>query len=239
MQADASANANAHADGVPLEPEDQWKSLLLLSEGDPAAALDQANRLLQTSGPDDAAALRVVAGVAAVRAGHPEQAWTHVSRVNPAGEAALEPDLRDALRAAYVAVVLQLINGDCGPLVPIESEAAFARLIFNELVNDEGFAPDAIGSESARSTLDLLVNDRGLQRAAPALSDFCRVAQLLATARRVPAWRKNVSPACCAKARSPPMRRHWASSSSPTSVCSSAALWIGSKIGLHLNTKHQ
>ena len=180
----ASPSAEARGDEpAALEPVEEWRTLLFLSASDPLAALDQANRLLQTTDTGDAAALRAVAGIAAARAGQTEQAWGHVSRVTAAAETSLEAPLAEALRAAYVAVVLQLINDDCGPVEAIESEADFARLINAELVNDEGFGAEAIGSEAARGTLDLLVNDRGLRRAAPCLSDYCRIAHLLATAR--------------------------------------------------------
>lgn len=174
--------ATRNEDGIGGADEG-WCELLSLAESNPAAALDQANRLLQTSEAGEDPALRAVAGIAALRAGQTEHGWGHVSRVTANGLAGLEPRLGEAFRAAYVALALQLINDDCGPAERVESAAGLARLLNEELMSDGGFADEAIGSEGSRGTLDLLVNDRGLREVAPALSDYCRIAQLLATVR--------------------------------------------------------
>jgi len=164
------------------EVTEEWHALLALSATDPAGALDQANRLLQTISTIDAGPIRAVAGIAAQRAGQPDQAFEHLSRVLVAPAELQDGTLSALAESAYVAVALDLINADCGPLQPIATIADFARLINQALVSDAGFAHESLGSGPARSTLDLLVNNQGLRRVAPALSDYCRVAHLLATA---------------------------------------------------------
>ncbi len=163
------------------EPENEWERLFDLAASDPAAALDQANRLMQTSEGEERE-LRAVAGIAAQAAGDPEQAFRHLSRALEAG-ISLDPALQERAERAYELVALALVESDCRPGEPLADAGTFQAAIFRELVDDNGFEGAAIGSGDARGTLDLLVNDRALPRVSQELSDYCRIAQLLSMAR--------------------------------------------------------
>jgi hypothetical protein len=84
---------------------------------------------------------------------------------------------------AYTASVLALVADECGPEGALASENDFRDRLLDELVNDNGFVDERIGSTDARSRLDYLVGDPVLRRIAPALSDYSRIAHLLGVAR--------------------------------------------------------
>lgn len=174
----------AEAEDSDSSPDDDladWRAILAQSQEDPEAALDQASRLLQiTSGPSQRE-LRAVAGVAAHRARHEQQAYEHLSQAFRDGPSLHETLARPALDT-FRDVVLWFLNDAVGPAEPIEDVRDLRRLILAELQTDAGFRDELIGSPGARDTLERFVKDPALPLLFRDLADFCRVAHLVAVA---------------------------------------------------------
>ena len=169
---------------LPPEPatESDWRQLLASIDRDPVEVREQGLRMAQTATPENEPAYRAVVGLAMVRLGEHAEALSTLRRaLERAGT--LEDDLSREAAASYVTSVLALLRDECGPAGPLASEGDFRDRILDELVNDDGFDGERLGSPEARSRLDYLVNDPVLRRIAPALSDYVRMAHLLGVAR--------------------------------------------------------
>ncbi len=159
-----------------------WHDLLAGLESDAEETREKALRLCQTVQTDDELPLRAVAGLAMARLGQHEEALGALRRaLEKPGR--LEDDLSREARVAYAGVVLSLLSNDCGPSGPIVSESDLRDLLLAELVSDNGFDSERLGSQQARARLEYLVNDPVLRRLAPVLADYCRIAHLLGGAR--------------------------------------------------------
>ena len=158
-----------------------WRAILAQSQEDPEAALDQASRLLQITTGHSRRELRAVAGVAAHRARHEQQAYEHLSQAFRDGPTLPEALARTALDTFHD-VVLWFLNEAVGPTQPIEDVRDLRRLILAELQTDSGFRDEVIGSPGARDTLERFVKDPALPLLFRDLADFCRVAHLVAVA---------------------------------------------------------
>lgn len=166
----------------PAESGDDWRELIARLDGNPNEVRDQSLRLAQTAQEEQEGSYRAVAGIAMTRLGHHADALAPLRRALD-GPFALEEDLTREATAAYIGSVLAVLREECGPLGPLISEQDFRDRLFDELVNDNGFDGQQIGSAEARARLDYLVNDPVLRRIDPVLSDYVRMAHLLGVAR--------------------------------------------------------
>ncbi|MBI2767398.1 MAG: hypothetical protein HYX53_16005 [Chloroflexi bacterium] len=161
-------------------PDDlDWRLILRLSEDDPAAAVDQANRLLQTMEPGESRELEAVAGIANFRAKRLDPAFEHLSGALERGAELSSVDLTELARDAYRDVALAMLNADTNPEEPIDDMARLRQLILLELEKDGGFDDVALGSAAVQGMLERLMTDRALRTTWPRLSDLCRVMHLL------------------------------------------------------------
>jgi hypothetical protein len=174
------ATEPAGVEAGPFE-EELWRPLFDLSRTDPAAALDEASRRLQTGAEDDSP-VRAVAGLAARALGDHDDALRHLRKALD-GASALPPDLLGWAEDAYLWAAAGLLNAVCGPALPITGVESLRRCLLDEVVNDAGFDDARIGSREARPALEYLVNDPVLRRLAPEFSDYCRLAHLLGSVR--------------------------------------------------------
>lgn len=166
----------------PAETGDDWRELIARLDANPSEVRDQSLRLAQTAPEEQEGSYRAVAGIAMTRLGHHADALAPLRRALD-GPFALEEDLTREATAAYIGSVLAVLREECGPLGPLTSEQDFRDRLFDELVNDNGFDGQQIGSAEARARLDYLVNDPVLRRIDPVLSDYVRMAHLLGVAR--------------------------------------------------------
>jgi len=187
----SSSPQQAQPPSVTPEPEppeaaepapSDWRELVALLDNDAAEVLQRAQRSAQTALPEQEPAYRTVAGLAMARLGDYANALTALRRTLER-PGAIDEDLAREAAAAYTTAVLALLQSECGPEGPLASESDFRDRLLDELVNDNGFDDEQIGSAAARSRLDYLVNDPVLRRIAPALSDYTRMAHLLGFAR--------------------------------------------------------
>lgn len=164
-------------------PVVDWRSILQQSQENAESALDQANRIIQTTDGEPPRELRAVAGVAAHRAGRSQQAFEHLSEALGRKAELEDAELTRVARDSYTALVFDFLNDDTGPVERLENVAQLRRLLLAELRDSNGFDSERIGSAAARGTLERLVQDEALRGISPELADFCRVAHLLSVVR--------------------------------------------------------
>lgn len=172
----------AEAVEIDFAPAAQWQEILTQANDDPLAALDQAQRLLQTNG-EGQGPLRAAAGIAAHRAGQLQVAYEHLARALSPASPLDDVDLGRRAAETYLAAVIHFLSDDLGPEETLTSVGDLRRLLLFELERDAGFDDARIGTPGARGTLERLVADPALRSVAPDLADFCRVAHLVAVVR--------------------------------------------------------
>jgi len=182
------AFAPAAATPASVEPEPpaaataDWREIVELANTDPAAALDGAHRMLQTSGPDDRA-LRAAAGIAAFRARDLARALEHLSGALDGQTDLGDADLtRLAARTFTETVCALATQATCPANGPITSADSFRKALLTELARGGAFDAGSLASQSTAGTLETLVMDHTLQLVDRELSDACRVAHILAIA---------------------------------------------------------
>ncbi|MGE5597158.1 MAG: DUF2325 domain-containing protein [Hyphomicrobiales bacterium] len=187
----APAAPAAEAPGARSLPDDEpfetpladWQAILDRASGDPAGALDDANRAIQTSSGAEVRNLRAVAGIAAHGAGKLQLAFEHLSEALGRTAALDDAALQRGARDSYRDLVFRFLNDDTGPAKRIDSVETLRGLLLAELQDGSGFDKATVGSPAARATLERLVADPALRAISPDLSDFCRVAHLVSIVR--------------------------------------------------------
>jgi hypothetical protein len=163
----------------------EWQRILQSASADPTAAVEEAERYLQTAAPGEQSTARAALALCQRGAGRPaEEVYTNLRRaLDPSLEAACQAELQPHARSAFCDTVLELIRDGCGPLGPLGTAEELIERAIDEVIDGSGFDDETIESDRAREILESLVRDTSLAAHFADVSACCRALHLVSAVR--------------------------------------------------------